>query len=614
MKTKPLFITSCFIIFAIIFVKSLAFAQGSNTTKVDLSRMVKQIESLFPYLEGYVLSVDGDILTIDLHQGQNINPKDQLKVIRYGKPLTHPVTKKVIGKKEIDIGQVEILEIRRDYSLAKVLSSKQSPLKGDVVRSQFKKIKILVAPIQSQMDENVNTKGLVIEIESLLDQSSRLQALPFDLELWMLENGIGLQNLEQPGVLAQLKRETNPDYILFSNLEKIKNKASLTYKLISTEDGTIAKQSKVLTDIPKDFEPTPKRDQSVQTDLKAKDKFFKFLAKQEFDFELVDMDSGDLNGDGKKEFVFIDDHRVMIYAFEKNRFRKIGQKVFQSTINNFLSVDVADINKNGRAEIFVTNDISERLSSFVLEILPGQSKLSMIWEEVNLYFRVLRTLDTPPKLIAQKPSMDGPFKKGLFFVKNRSKKFTLERELSLPKIRGVDFNVYGLNLSNLDPKPGPEIIMLDKDYKLRVYSSRGRLLVKSDEYFGHDPRMIDVAIKDQVDGTFNHPDEPQPVGFKGRILLARHQDQKFLLLPKNHRFGGSLLSNLVVINNCSLVVLSVNPDGLERIHETKKQKGYLAAFLLQNSKNSKKLHLASVSDAGGIFKGKKLTTIFTYLW
>ncbi len=614
MKTKPLFFTLCLIIFSILFVTSLSSAQGSHTTKANLSRMVKQIESLFPYLEGYVLSVDGDILTIDLNQGQTINPKDQLKVIRYGKPLTHPVTKKVIGKKEIDIGQVEVLEIRRDYSLAKVLSSKQTPLKGDVVRSQFKKIKILVAPIQSRKNENINTKGLGLEIESLLDQSPRLQALPFDLELWMLEKGISIRDLEHPSAMSQLKREINPDYILFSNIEKIKNKAALSYKLISTKDSTITKQAKVLTDIPKDFEPTPKRDQSVQTDLRTKDKFFKFLAKQEFDFELVDMDSGDLNGDGKEDFVFIDDHRVMIYAFENNRFRKIGQKVFQPVINNFLSVDVADINKNGRAEVFVTNDVSERLSSFVLEILPGQSKLSMIWKEVNLYFRVLRPLDSPPKLIAQKPNMDGPFRKGLFLVKNKDKKFSLDKELPLPKIRGVDFNVYGLNLSNLDPKPGPEIIMLDKDYKLRVYSSRGRLLVKSDEYFGHDPRMINVAIKDQVDGTFNHPDEPQPVGFKGRILLARHQDQKFLLLPKNHRFGGSLLSSLVVINNCSLVVLSVNPDGLERIHETKKQKGYLAAFLLQDSENSKKLHLASVSDAGGIFKGKKLTTIFTYFW
>ena len=76
---------------------SLFAQQGKSNASLD--RLVTQIESMFPPVEGYVLSVDGDILTLDLKQGQAIRTGDRLDVIRYGKDIIHPVTKKKSGQK-----------------------------------------------------------------------------------------------------------------------------------------------------------------------------------------------------------------------------------------------------------------------------------------------------------------------------------------------------------------------------------------------------------------------------------------------------------------------------------------------------------------------------------
>ena len=76
-----------------------ALAQSS----ASLDRLVSQIESVFPPLEGYVIAVDGSGLTLDLKQGMAVKKGDRLKLIRYGRDLFHPVTKKKVGRKETDL-------------------------------------------------------------------------------------------------------------------------------------------------------------------------------------------------------------------------------------------------------------------------------------------------------------------------------------------------------------------------------------------------------------------------------------------------------------------------------------------------------------------------------
>ena len=86
----------------------------------SLNRIVNQIDTMFPPLEGVVVSIDRQILTLDLKQGQPIKPGDRLNLIRFGKDIIHPISKKKIGRKETDLSEVEIIEVRQNFSLAKL--------------------------------------------------------------------------------------------------------------------------------------------------------------------------------------------------------------------------------------------------------------------------------------------------------------------------------------------------------------------------------------------------------------------------------------------------------------------------------------------------------------
>nr|NIS85421.1 hypothetical protein [Nitrospinaceae bacterium]NIU44490.1 hypothetical protein [Nitrospinaceae bacterium]NIU96628.1 hypothetical protein [Nitrospinaceae bacterium] len=59
----------------------------ADNRSTGIDRMVRQIEGLFPVLEGYVLAVKGNRVAIDLKRGQAIQPGDTLNLIRLGAPI-----------------------------------------------------------------------------------------------------------------------------------------------------------------------------------------------------------------------------------------------------------------------------------------------------------------------------------------------------------------------------------------------------------------------------------------------------------------------------------------------------------------------------------------------
>ena len=553
-------------------------APAADNRADGVERMVRQIEPLFPVLEGYVLSAKGDRVAIDLKRGQPVRPGQTLQLIRYGADITHPVTKKVIGREETDLGQIQIKEVRKDYSLAQVITPGVKAIKGNGVRSVFKKIKIMVPPVQAEAGIEGNPQTLGLEIEARLNRHVRFTVPSFDLSIWMLENEIPLSSLTRPENLTRLRKQIKSDAILLTQIRSIKGKTVLSYRLVSSSDGSVLKKARVLIHSLQSSPVPSAPEQGVQSDLRAEKGLFRFVDKHDFEFELVDFAVGDLRGNGSKDYVIIDDHRVMIYRYQKGQFKQVGQVKLQEGVHKFLSVDVADINGNGRDEIFVTDSMGDNLSSFVLEVVPGKKGLTRIWEDVNLYFRVLRDFDGPPLLISQKPGFEKPFQPGIHKMHPVSGGYSVESELSLSVGDYRGLTLYGLALGGITPSKSKETIFLDSDYHLRVYSPGGRLLVSSEEYFGHDPRSIEVGLKEQVAGTFiDYPDAPKPVHFKGKLQLIQHNARKYLLVPKNHRTG-SFLSKLVIVKNSSLAVLAVNREGLKKIHETKKQRGYLAAY------------------------------------
>jgi hypothetical protein len=60
------------------------------------------------------------------------------------------------------------------------------------------------------------------------------------------------------------------------------------------------------------------------------------------------------------------------------------------------------------------------------------------------------------------------------------------------------------------------------------------------------------------------------------------------------------------------VILRIGKDGFEKVFETKKQKGYLAAYQVAGKAGNRAIHVASVDKEN--FGSKATSTIATYNW
>ena len=95
----------------------------------------------------------------------------------------------------------------------------------------------------------------------------------------------------------------------------------------------------------------------IQRDMYNRD----FKKSQTFNFEIKGLGIGDVDGDKKNEVVIIDNSNLYVFKYDGDKltlFRKIDAGYAQ----NFLTLDVADVNRNGFAEIIVTSVVAMIIS------------------------------------------------------------------------------------------------------------------------------------------------------------------------------------------------------------------------------------------------------------
>ena len=89
-----------------------------------INRLATKISQDLPLVEGYVISVDGDRLTLDI--GTNKGLKKGMKCIVYkeGKEIIHPMTKKVLGRETEELGEIKLVQVYPEYSVGHVIKTK----------------------------------------------------------------------------------------------------------------------------------------------------------------------------------------------------------------------------------------------------------------------------------------------------------------------------------------------------------------------------------------------------------------------------------------------------------------------------------------------------------
>ena len=222
---------------------------------------------------------------------------------------------------------------------------------------------------------------------------------------------------------------------------------------------------------------------------------------QKLDHALFSMDVGDIFGDGSEELVAMSRDKIFVYRYKPEGLEQLA--VYPGTKHDrFLWVSVADLNRNGRAEIYVANEktgeeFETKISSFVLEW--DNEKFSLLLKEPNLYLRVVRLPGEPPRLLGQKSTKDGSFLPEIHDLVWNNNGLTLGGVIKLPE----SADIYNSRRGDITGPGKSETILIDSKRYLVLTDSRGRAFWRSTESYGATENYVEVQIPAR--------DIPQPI-------------------------------------------------------------------------------------------------------
>ena len=331
-----------------------------------------------------------------------------------------------------------------------------------------------------------------------------------------------------------------------------------------------------------------------------------FKKSQSFPFEIKGLDIGDVDGDKKNELVVMDKHNLYIFKYDGEKM-SLFQKVEQGSEHNFLTLDVADVNQNGIAEIIVTSVVGDDLRSFILEYEEG--KFKKITEKAGWYFRVLDHPKEGPILMGQRMGSDGLFSGPIYRFAWKKNSFERGPKMDFPK----ETKIFGLTVADLRSQGAFDNVILENSDRLSIVSADGKFSWRSRVLYGGTNNFYETKKKrDPAWGKEVGPD--WRVYIPGRII-AKDLDGdglKEVIINKNHR--SSRLSDRVRSFEMGEIYSLVWQEGYLDTHwKTREINGYISDFQVKDVDNDGDEELVvAVVDLGSITDRKVTSNILFF--
>ncbi|RPJ00532.1 MAG: hypothetical protein EHM36_14525, partial [Deltaproteobacteria bacterium] len=332
-----------------------------------------------------------------------------------------------------------------------------------------------------------------------------------------------------------------------------------------------------------------------------------FKKSQTFGFEIKGVDVGDVDGDKKNELVAIDNHSIYIFKYDGEKLN-LFQHIEAGYYHNFLTLDVADVNRNGYAEIIVTSVVEDDLRSFILEFEQG--KFRKITEKAGWYFRVLEHPKEGPLLMGQKMGSEGIFVGPIYRFIWKKKEFDRGPVMPFPK----ETTLFGLTLADIKGDGKQDVILFDYAERLRIFSEDGKPFWASSSKYGGTANFYETKRKKDL--AFR-PQEAPPwrVYIPGRIL-AKDLDGDGVpevIVNKNEFDSGTLFDKIRIPDKGEIHSLIWDGDGFATDWKTREIRGYIADFQLKDVENDGEEELVvAVVNPGSLTDRKTTSTILFF--
>jgi hypothetical protein len=310
-----------------------------------------------------------------------------------------------------------------------------------------------------------------------------------------------------------------------------------------------------------------------------------------FKTEIKGFAIGDVDGDTNNETVFVSSNTIYIYRYANRRFTRIteiqgpsqdslmGINIAMESPHTFIGVDVADINDNGTAEIFVTS-LSEtnRLRSFVLEW--NGTEFKTLTKDENWYYRVIKASKKGlPILLGQKGGFTDAFSGPIYALCWDNVRYVTEEKQRLPR----RVMVYGLTYGDVLNEGRDSVLVIKKNGILSILDQDGQEhWTSSETYGGSNVYLLSPAeMKEKKkEGRLTDPTAGKGLYLQQRIFVTDlDQDKKNeVIVVKNHDASRGLFQRYRKFINGHFEALVWDNVGLRSTWKTRKFSGYISDY------------------------------------
>lgn len=332
---------------------------------------------------------------------------------------------------------------------------------------------------------------------------------------------------------------------------------------------------------------------------------------------IVGMDRGDLDGDGQSEIVFASRTKLSVLKFKNNRFHVVDTTSLGNRYK-LNAVNLADLNNDGRKEIYVSG--SDGFKSLSMVLSWGQeSGTRVIQNRINWY---VRPMDVPGEgqfLLGQKANNDednGFVETSLYKLEKDNSTGRYKRGASYNVPRGV--NLFDFVKADISGDGAMETIAIDKLEKMLVYKQNNELLWVSEGDYGGSTNILGP------DNTYTgNPNSDVMVGdddtnsrkifiyVPSRMIVADvdGDGQDEIIIARNKRDGYKIFTNSRSYSSANVSCLKWSDGVMDELWKTKTINGnivdYSFGFTGKNSVDDKgvqangaRLYVSNIENAG----------------
>jgi len=307
-----------------------------------------------------------------------------------------------------------------------------------------------------------------------------------------------------------------------------------------------------------------------------------FIKTRNFNMTLTGVDLGDIDGDGTLEVILASKTEVMVFNRNETRLNSIAT-ISMGNRYNVHSVGTADLNGNGRAEIYISASDPEIPGSRAVE-WDGKQFVDL-FNEARWYIRPVNVPGTGPVLVGQAAGLL-PVEPGIFQLAVNGGSVSAQEKLPIPS----QVNLFNFAYADLDGDGQQDLVALDESFKLLMIKG-GSVLWKSGERFG--------GTKRYVGGDPNLLPSTRPTGDENVDGIGERYRQTFIpsrimvtdvdkdgvddiVINRNPDTLTTVTPRMIQYESGTMVGLKWNGLGLEEMWRTRKISGYVVDYQVKS--------------------------------